>query len=472
MISSDLIPDGVPLSAVPGLTGAQVETLRDLWIDTAQQLVGIYAASEVTRLRLASTLGIQRNGLDAIMNTAQRLVPRTPLPTRAALEVEVGSTDYPLGALLEDPAVTLTRMAGLSPYVSAIRGPLPESHNLLHQLPPLRGQGGRPTCVAHAAVAVREQLEIAAGATPDLDLSEQYVYWWCKERDGLPARHGTFLSLGMRCIKQAGAPPETLWPYAPKPTSDQGQGPPPPAAAQGEPAFRAADIQEFSRKDIDGMKACLVEGRSIAFAFPVFDSWYKSAAMARWGKITMPLPGETMRDGHAVTIVGYQDDATTPGGGYFLLRNSWQPWAWDGVWQPGYGYIPYAYINRHASAIFSAQRGEDARPCVRGEDAEGHPGLIVNSPDIWSRQAPDGGTEPQPALEARDNALYVRITNPGPRRLYRVFGEIYFRRPGAGNWERGGGFADVTLHPGENVVGPLLWQPPFTGKFVLAVRLW
>ncbi len=162
--------------------------------------------------------------------------------------------------------------------------------------------------------------------------------------------------------------------------NDQGQGPPPAAAAEGDPAFRAEETQEFSRKDIDGMKACLVEGRSIAFAFPVFDSWYKSSAMARWGKITMPLPGEPALDGHAVTIVGYKDDPAAPGGGYFLLRNSWQPWAWDGAWQPGYGYIPYAYISRHASAIFSARRGEDARPCVRGEDAEGPPRLDRQQP--------------------------------------------------------------------------------------------
>ena len=27
--------------------------------------------------------------------------------------------------------------------------------------------------------------------------------------------------------------------------------------------------------------------------------------------------------GHAMCMVGYQDDADVPGGGYFLVRNSW-----------------------------------------------------------------------------------------------------------------------------------------------------
>ncbi len=77
MIPSDLIPDGVPLSRVRGLTEAQAAKLGDLWIDTVQQLVGIYATSETTRMRLAAALGIERTGLDGIMDAAQRLAPRS-----------------------------------------------------------------------------------------------------------------------------------------------------------------------------------------------------------------------------------------------------------------------------------------------------------------------------------------------------------------------------------------------------------
>jgi hypothetical protein len=467
----ELIPNAAPVSAVAGLGAAQDEILNGLWIDTAQQLVGIYGTNEATRTRLAAALGIERTKLDSIVNAAQRQTLRTRSRAGGELEIEAASRDYPLGALLEDPAITLTRMAGLVPYASAVRGALPESHTLLQQLPPLRSQGQRPTCVAHAVLALREQLETAAGAPLELDLSEQYAYWWCKERDGLPGRNGTYLSLGMKCLGQAGAPFESLWPYNPTATDDQGQGPPPPAAARGDPAFCTTETQEFNRADIEGMKACLVEGRSIPFALPVFDSWFKSSAMARWGKITMPLPGEPMREGHAMTIAGYQDDAGAPGGGYFLLRNSWQPWAWDGTWQPGYGYIPYAYVSRHASAIYSARRVAAGRPYLPGEPVEGTPWLIAGSQDIWLRQAPDGGIEPQAAQPGHENALYLRVTNPGPAYLYGVSGEVYFRRTGTGSWERAATLTEPWLPPGETVVGPMPWFPPAYGHFALAARL-
>ncbi len=453
---------------MPGLDAGQVQTLNDLWIDSAPQLVGIYGTNEATRTRLASMLGLERPRLDTIVSAAQRLTLPARRGVDAALEMETAAADYPLGALLEDPAVTAARMAALPPYVAESRLPLPISHHLLDQLPPLRSQGKRPTCVAHAVLALREQLELAAGAPHDLDLSEEYVYWWCKERDGLPGRSGTYLSLGMRCLGEAGAPLEALWPYVPQPATGSDLAAPPPLAAGGDLGFAIQPAQEFSRTDIAGMKACLVEGRSIAFSLPVFDSWFKSSAMTRWGKITLPLAGEPMREGHAMTIVGYQDDPRAPGGGYFLLRNSWQPWAWDGVWQPGYGYIPYAYVSRYASTIFSARRNPAGHPVVYGK-SEG--GLITGSADVWLRQRPDGGSQAQAAEVGHENALYVRVTNPGLAYLYGITGEVCFRRADAAPWECAAQFAAPMLGPGATVVGPLPWQPPASGRIPLAVRL-
>jgi hypothetical protein len=49
--------------------------------------------------------------------------------------------------------------------------------------------------------------------------------------------------------------------------------------------------------------------------------------------------------GHAVCLIGYQDNAQYPGGGYFIVRNSWGlDWASQSPYGPGYGTIPYQYI--------------------------------------------------------------------------------------------------------------------------------
>ena len=354
MAPPQLIRGGIPLASVRGLSTVQVRTLNDIWISTAQELVGIYGASEATRGRLAAALRIHRSALDPIVKAAQRQIPMMVGGSSRAIDPVATETEYGLGALLDDPDIVHQR--DLPPYEGVSRAPLPDSHSLLEQLPPVRNQGRRSTCVAHAALALREQLEIAAGASRDLDLSEQFVYWWCKGHDGMPTRPGTYLSLGMRCLAELGAPIEASWRYVSVPGTDEGQGPPPESAAGGDPTYRTAQTQAFNRLDIVGMKRCLVEGRAIAFAVPVFESWYRSTAMARWGKITLPLTGEPALEGHAMTLVGYQDDPHAPGGGYFLVRNSWQPWAWDGTWAPGYGYLPYAYITNHANTVFSAHR--------------------------------------------------------------------------------------------------------------------
>ncbi len=480
MTSPELIPNGVPLSSVPGLTAAQANTLTDSWIVTAQEFVALHGTNEKLRDRLAQALGIPRAALDDLVAAAKKLIPPTRDIRSLEMEREAAQTRYSLGALLDEPPEVMEERLKLSAYTPPEgRALLPSSHSLLDGLPPVRNQGSRGTCVAHAVTAVREQLEIAAGCPPEINLSEQYVYWWCKAHDGIPKASGTYVSVGMRCLNETGAPWEELWPYVSRETDDQGQGPPPPAAANGDIAFRTLRSQEFNRTDITGIKTCLHEGRVVAFSVPVFDSWYASSATSRWGKITLPLPGEPADGGHAMTLVGYQDDPDAPGGGYFLVRNSWQPWSWDGVWQEGYGYISYAYVSRHATAVFSGYRITGNGIYLRDHIGDTGPRtaatLTWNSPDIWLRQSADGGAEPQAPLAGQPNAIYVRAINRGPTYAYNVCADV-FCAPAAAyirpeNWKPVGRLRTRWIKPGETILGPLAWTPPGPGPYALLARL-
>jgi hypothetical protein len=460
------------LASVSGLTPAQQRILANLWINSAQELVGIYGTTELARSQLAALLGISRPALDPLVNAAQRLIPLTRSLSSTLLELETLQTGYALGALLDD-SPEATRRPAPPLYRSSTLHELPDCISLLDRLPPLRAQGHRGTCVAFAVLTVRECLELGAGAPADLDLSEQYIYWWCKQRDGLEGRSGTYLSVGMRALAEAGAPLESLWPYQAEPGGTEDQGPPPPSAAGGDPAFRVAEIHELNRSDIAGIKTRVAEGRPVAFSLPVYDSWFKSSAMKRWGKITLPLPGEPVREGHALTIVGYQDDISAPGGGYFLVRNSWQPWAWEGAWATGYGYIPYLYVGRYASAIFTAQRLTGAIVGLRAANEPGAKvvGWVRNSPDVWLRQTPDAGAVSQPAKPGQTNAIYARIFNSGPACAYRVCVEVFLATgPSQEQAEPLGRLEAQMIWPGETVLGPLLWTPPGPGPFEFAAR--
>jgi hypothetical protein len=468
MTTIELIPEGAPLANVTGLSAAQRRTLADAWLTTAQELVALAATPEAVRLNVARALGVDLAGLERLAQAARAAISPTRSARSLALAQQAVPANYGRGALLDEPADVLAARLQLPAYRPEGRPVLPPSVNLLDQLPPLRNQGGRGTCVAHAVLAVREQLEVAAGSPLGINLSEQFVYWWCKQNDGIPATSGTYVIVGMRCLSQMGAPAEALWPYVSfEREGDQGQGPPPAAAAQGDPALRTLRTQEFNRTDITGIKTCLAEGRAVAFSIPVFDTWYHSSATSQWGKITLPVGGEPEDGGHAMALVGYQDDPAAPGGGYFLVRNSWQPWAYDGVWQEGYGYIPYAYISRHATAVFSATRLSGAGVHVRDSatDTGARPlaAPTWNSPDVWLRHDYDLAADHQPPQPGEINLLHARVRNPGPAYAYEVQAAFYVAPLApyvpADAWQRVAMQDAASQPPGQMLYGPTPWQP-------------
>jgi hypothetical protein len=428
-----LIPAGVPLSRVAGLTPAQITTLSHSWIVTAQEFVAIATCHESCRVAMTQALGVNAAGLDGLVQAAQTTLPVTGAPA-LGLAPAVLAARYSLGAILEDPATVDAHHATLPLYAPpGLAESLPASVSHLDELPPVRDQGSRGTCVAHAVAAVREHLEIRAGAAKDLNLSEQFIYWWCKQHDGIQRTGGTYPATGMACLQQVGAPLEDAWPYVPAQGDNEGQGPPPAAIANGDPAFRTIRTIELNRGDINGVKVCLHEGRLVAFAVPVYGSWYYSDATQRWGKIIPPLPGEPSVGGHCMTLVGYQDDPDAPGGGYFLVRNSWQPWSYEGVWQPGYGYIAYDYITRYAQALLSAERAIETRLFMRDSAADTGTRPLNettwNSPDLWLRQQAndlaDGDTTCQPPRPGQPNAIFVRPASGGPAYAYGAHAEVF-----------------------------------------------
>ena len=69
------------------------------------------------------------------------------------------------------------------------------------------------------------------------------------------------------------------------------------------------------------------------------------------GWFSLPLYDDNEGGGHAMLAVGYKDTPMVPGGGYFIVRNSWgTDWAWDykDNAHRGYARIPYAYIENFA----------------------------------------------------------------------------------------------------------------------------
>jgi len=119
--------------------------------------------------------------------------------------------------------------------------------------------------------------------------------------------------------------------------------------------YRSSPTYYSNPKDVGAMKTALaVRNSDVAFCVPVYNSWYRSPTVERTGQITMPLQGEQPVGGHCMCLVGYQDNPAYPGGGYFILRNSWgQGWAQHDPYGQGYGTIPYGYISGYATEAAS-----------------------------------------------------------------------------------------------------------------------
>ena len=72
--------------------------------------------------------------------------------------------------------------------------------SMTKQFPTRATEGGRGTCVAFASVAFLE-FQLAGGEAKTKPLSEQFVYWACKEADQLPTAAGTYSA---RCAEDPG----------------------------------------------------------------------------------------------------------------------------------------------------------------------------------------------------------------------------------------------------------------------------
>ena len=342
---------GAPLEKVGQLRPSVVEALRPLWITTAEELVST-AYEDKGRQGLAALLGMAPSDVEAM---AQALLPGLPAEIRQ--QIPLPRRAYGLGAL---DRFERARPRGFASPLSLPQA-LPQRVSLIERMPAVRNQGERGTCVAHACTAVREFLTGDAG----IDLSEQFLYWAARKKLITPIlkhRDGLLLVYGMSALQESGVCPEADWPYNPHLTpGDAVQGEPPPAAVQKARAYRIERYVFLWPRDIRGLKAHLAGGYAVALTLPTYGYW--GGVMCRWaGAIRMPLGPEGTRSpiarletAHAICLSGYQDDATVPGGGYFIVRNSWgADWAARCPDRPGYCWLPYDYVRRYGLTAFTA----------------------------------------------------------------------------------------------------------------------
>jgi hypothetical protein len=319
--------------------------LKTLSVGSVEELFGlISSAPEAT----ASYLG-----LASLAQLQAQLAPRTS----EFLEAAANRTTPPkaLGALPPPKAKVFAqapdfrRAASSRRTKAASAAPKVGPPTLLPGLMnPIRSQGVRGTCVAFAVTAV---FEYALGVKfeTSIDLSEQFLYWSAKGRDGDPEAPGTLVEVAMKCLADTGQCLEESWPYNPVPVAgSEGQGPAP-AAAVSDAVGRKASGSMLNANDVSAIIKTIDAGRPVALTVPVYQNWIDNEALDEYGFFPLPLATTKIRGGHAMCVVGYGADADTPGGGYLVMRNSWSTdWAPSSPIAPGHGTLPFEYVQRLA----------------------------------------------------------------------------------------------------------------------------
>lgn len=198
-----------------------------------------------------------------------------------------------------------------------------------------RVQGARPTCSVFTVVMA---LEFAVakhqGQTPRL--SVEFLNWASNKTCG-NSQDGGFFSDMWKGFAAYGICAETNMGYEAKfePAHE------PSAAALTEAKTRLSlGLQLHWLKPWD-VKTGLTPAALAAIKQTLANGWPVCSGL-RWPKqerwvedVLQPCPAADVRDGHSVLLVGYRDDATQPGGGVFLFRNT-SHGGKDGA-------MPYAY---------------------------------------------------------------------------------------------------------------------------------
>ena len=186
-------------------------------------------------------------------------------------------------------------------------------------LGPVRDQGARATCLAHAATAAHEH---ARGST--LALSPEYLHYFAC--GGLSSLHGIEFPEISRALKDPGQPAESDCPYH---LND------PPSGWSPAKNLRSYHRQSmFSGQAPDEVEALLDAGHAPVLGIATTDAFYAPVPPAVISA-TGPVRGL-----HAVVAVGI---GTTGTERCFLIRNSWGS-MWGDV---GHAWVDDAFILQH-----------------------------------------------------------------------------------------------------------------------------
>ena len=200
----------------------------------------------------------------------------------------------------------------------------------------IEDQGYLGSCTGNAIAGQIELIDRKGGK--NLDVSRLFIYYEERVLEGTVRWDaGAYIRDGIKVCYTKGAPLESLWPY------NQSKWATRPTTAAYNDA-RNRKVTGYQRcLNFNAVKNAVAAGNPVVIGFNVYSSFegaWSYIPHGQSGSGMMPMPNkrtEQLLGGHAVTIVGYDDNLN---GGRFIVRNSWGT-SWG---DNGYFYMPYGVI--------------------------------------------------------------------------------------------------------------------------------
>jgi Papain family cysteine protease len=206
-------------------------------------------------------------------------------------------------------------------------------------------QGKRDVCSLFAVTSLAEFELAKSSPIHPQRLSEEFLIWGANAACGLKGDQAMFVE-AVQGLTHLGICTSKLMPYSDTPDPHRA----PDNDARADAGHRRNwSVHWIKRWNVNtGLTSAQMHDikHELAHNHPVAIGmrWPKNLHLNRQHVATTPPPAQ-VEDGHSVVLAGYRDDPEHPGGGLFILRNSFGP-TWG---DEGYAYFPFAYIAEYGN---------------------------------------------------------------------------------------------------------------------------
>jgi Papain family cysteine protease len=186
--------------------------------------------------------------------------------------------------------------------------------------------------VVGLALATALEFQIARTTNKQQSISARYIYYAARKQQGsdLKSDSGASIKDAITVLSTEGAVAEEVWPYRPGEFAAM-----PPAAVKDAARFRITGATELTT--IDGIKGALNRNGPVVAGISLFEGAMEPN-VSQPGLLGLPTKKEQIVGGHAIVIVGYDDEKRR-----FKFVNSWgRTWG-----EEGFGYLPYEYFTKY-----------------------------------------------------------------------------------------------------------------------------